>query len=495
MMTIEEQRKYIQEQRAKGTPDAQILSNIKRVEQQAPAENPQRSGWGEVVPTAFAVGGGILGGIGGTAVAPGVGTVGGGIAGATAGGAIGEAIQQRIEKGFGQREKMNPGQIAAQGVISGTLEATGGIFAKAVKPVFNVTKPTLVKVVSKLSGYADDVVDAALRRTPGAIQGVQQGEKALMDIVQKTSAGISNFAKQTLKESNDAIATFTKRSVTGALPGTKANLLRDSAKFGSRVVSDLRSQFNIGVDKTGNLLFDRAKNISNIVSGGDRSAIQSAYNAIQSIAKNPDIKNIDSVLERLIVLRSKTPVGSPTGAETRAIIGNMSDSVLNWIKSIPAGYGKGYAAYSKFLEQNLPKRIMINDAKEIFGGSSNLTPKETSQISKRLLQLYNTGNLAQREFAGEVGKTIGQDITGTAAGTLLKTGDQMSVRAPNLTTRGVFTKVAESVPRSVVKNYVATGNIVGELPQNIKTLAKLLGISEKVLLNELVNVSANKTTQ
>lgn len=493
-MTIEEQRKFIQEQRAKGIPDTQILSSIKQSTQQ-PVQAPQRSGWGEVLPTAFAVGGGILGGIGGTAIAPGAGTVGGGIAGATAGGALGEAIQQRIEKGFGQREKMNPGQIAAQGAISGTLEATGGIFAKAAKPVFDVARPTFVKVVSKLSGYADDVLHNALQRTPGAIQGVREGEQALNDIVRKTALGVSNYAKQLVQEAKTAIDTFTKQSVTGALPGTKANLLKDSAKYGSQVVNTLRSDFNIGVDKAGKLIFDRAKNISNIVSGGDRSAIQSAYDAIQSIAKNPDIKNIDSVLERLIVLRSKTPVGSPTGAETRAIISSMSDSVINFVKSIPAGYGKGYQAYSRFLETNLPKRIMINDAKEIFGGTANPSPKEVSQIAKRMLQLYNTGNLAQREFAEEVGKNIGQDITGTAAGTLLKTGDQMSVRAPQLTQRGILEKAVEAIPRQVVQNYVATGKISGELAPTVKTLAAILGISEKVLLNELVNLSANKTTQ
>lgn len=173
----------------------------------------------------------------------------------------------------------------------------------------------------------------------------------------------------------------------------------------------------------------------------------------------------------------------------------MSDTVVDFVKSIPRGYGQGYAKYASFLEENLPKRIMISDAKEIFGGSEHLSPKEVSQITKRMLQLYNTGNLAVREFAENVGSTIKQDITGTSAGTLLKTGDQQSVRAPNLTARGFAEKAFNYIPREVVKKYIETGNLVGEFSTTVDTLAKVAGVSVKALMTELANLMSNKTTR
>lgn len=457
----------------------------------APNTPEQRGFAGELVPAAFSVGGGILGGIGGAVGGP-IGVAAGGVAGATAGGALGETIQQGIEKRYGQREDIDAGQIAASGVIAGGLQIAGGIFTKLATPVFQASKPVFVKFMSKISGYSDDVLEKALQRTPGAIEGVKGGNQALVDVVKKTAAGIQKYAQTTVSEAKTKIAEFSKQSVTGALPGTKQNLLRDSQKYIPKVVSSLRTDFNIGVDKTGQLIFDRAKNISNIVSGGDRSAIQSAFDSIKTIAKNPDIRNIDSVLERLITLRSKTPVGAPTGAETRAIISRMSDSVVDFVKSVPPGYGKGYAKYAQFLEENLPKRIMINDAKELFGSSANISPKEIDLIGGRLLQLFNTGKLATQQFAEKVGEKVGEDIVGTAAGTLLKTGGQLSVRAKNLTTRGVAEKIIEVVPREVVKNYVETGKIMGEMSVVVKTLAGILGVTEKVILQDVVNLFTNK---
>lgn len=486
MMTIEEQRKYIQEQRAKGVQDTDILKAMN----QADTPAPQRSGVGEVLPTAFSVAGGVVG----TMLAGPV----GGIAGAGAGGSVGETIQQGIEKGFGIREKFNTGQIVATGAIDTALQATGAgigkIFTKFAKPAFEASKPVLMKFVSKMSGYADNVLEKALQRTSGAVEGVVGGEQALVDVVQKTAVGISKYAKQTVAETQKNIAEFTKQSVRGALPGTKQNLLNEGLKYEQKIVDSLR-QFNIGVNKAGELMFDRAKNISNIVSGGDKSAIQDAYNTIKTIVKNPDIAHIDSVLERLITLRTKTPVGSPTGAETRAILASMSDSVIDFVESIPKAYGAGYGKYAQFLKENLPKRIMISDAKEIFGGSEHLSPKELSQITKRMLQLYNTGNLAVKDFAEKVGDTIKQDITGTAAGTLLKTGDQQSVRAPNLTVRGFAEKAINYFPRKFVQTYVETGNIMKEFGPKVEMLAKTAGVSVKALMTEMANLMSNKTTR
>ncbi len=485
-MTIEEQKKYISDQRAKGTPDDVILRDIQKTSQPVGQPPQQRGVAGELLPTLFSVGGGIAGGILGGPV--------GAIAGAGGGGALGETVQQGIEKKYGQRETMNPGQIAGTGVIGSALEATGGIFVKLAKPVIKFTKPAFVGLVSKLSGYGEDVVDAAMKRTPGAIAGVKEGEQALLDMVKKTSAAINTLATNTVKETKESVARFHKNSVTGALPGTKDNLIKESKKYTSDIIVKLRD-FNIGVTKTGELLFDRAKQMSNIVSPGDRKAIQSAFDSVRGLSKNPDIKNIDSVMERLITLRSKTPVGTPTGAETRKIIANISDSVLNFVKSVPEGYGKGYKGYVDFLQTNLPKRIMISDAKEIFGGKIDLSPKEMSIITNRMLSIYDTGKLAIKDLATEVGEKTGLDITGTTAGTLIKTGKPVDVSTRNITARGIFEKVLEAIPRGIVKSYVATGKVTSELNTILNGFSKSTGIAKDVLLTEIANLMSNKTTK
>lgn len=454
----------------------------------------QRSFVQELVPTAGAIGGGIIGSIAAAPLGP-VGVVAGGIGGATAGGAAGEALQQKIEKSYGQRESYNVGQIGATGAISGVLQATGLGLAKGVGMAANALRPTVVKTMSFLSGYADDVVKAAIERTPGAVEAIKLGEQSLTNLVKRSASKLQDFASKSVAESKKAVAEFDKLSGGGAgFPGTRESLLKEGSNFISNTTRALRSKYNIGVSGNGLLNFDRAVLPSNIVSQGDKGAIQSAFDSMSGIKKNTTVRQLDAIMERLIVLKTKTPAGTPTGGETKQIIGGMMDEVLKFAESL-GKYGKGWSDWAQFSKNNVTKRVMIEDMKELFGSTRNLSPKETSQISKKLLQLYNTGNLPIKEAAQTLGKEIGEDITGGAAGTLLKTGDQMSVRAPNLTTRGTIEKILEAAPRAAVRNYIATGKITPELSGFANTTAKTLGISSKSLIQELVSLAENKTTQ
>lgn len=482
---------YIKQERAKGVPDSVILQNLNT----QPKTPVQRSAYGELVPAAFSIAGGLaggaLGGFGGPAAPFTV--PAGAIGGAAIGGSAGEAIQQRIETGFGLREKMNSGQIAAQGAISGATQLIGGGVLKAFGFGAKVAKPTVAKFFSKLSGYDDVVLQSIMSRSSGAVEGVARGEAALKDVVVNTAKGISQLAKRTLQEGAKTVKTLDKDAIISG-PGAQQELLKQGQNFITRTVQSLRSNYNIGVNKAGQLTFDRPNITSNIVSGGDRSAIQSAFDSLYNIQVKPTIRNIDSVLEKLIVLRSKTPVGSPTGPETRAIIGDMSENIVNFVKSVPPSFGKGWANYAKYLEQSLPKRVMISDAKELFGATENLSPKEISIISKRMMQLFNTGNLAQREFAETIGKEVGTQIPETAAGTLVNTGGMVSQRAPELTKPGIISAAIQAIPKSVVQNYVKTGNILPQFNSVVNAAAKASGVTVAVLMQDLINLTANKTT-
>lgn len=384
----------------------------------------------------------------------------------------------------------NAGVGAAQsgGKLSDTLTAGAIGSAFAVPAVaLEASKPLLIKTMAFLSGYADDVLKTALNRTPGAIQATRGGEPVLNEVIRKTASSLSTYADDTLKQTKNTVAELSKMSAGGkGYPGTRQMVLQSGSNFIGNITNKLRGA-NIGVDKTGNLLFNRASAPSNIVSGGDQKAIQDAFKAVANITKDTSIKNIDSVIERLIVLKKKTPAGAPTGGETRLLIQNMIDDVVKFVDST-APASKAYKQYSAFLKENLPVRVFIGDAKEIFGTSRNLSPKEVSQISTKVLQLFNSGKLPVKELAEKVGGTVGTDIVGAGAGTLLKAGDQISIRAPNLTQRGVIEKVVEFVPRALIRNYVATGNLVAlEKHPIIALLGSVTGTATRVLAQQLAD--------
>ena len=361
------------------------------------------------------------------------------------------------------------------------------------------TKPGIVKLLSKLSGFGDDLIQRSLQRTPGVVEGARKGEVVLKDVIERSAQNIVRLANDTLKKGKQVVDDLNKFSGGGiGSPGTRREILKEGGNFVSRITNFLRKQYNIGVEKGKILIFDRPNLPSNIVSGGDRGAIQEAYNSILKIKENTSIKQIDSVFERLYVLRSKTPVGSPTGAETRKIIGNMIDDVVKFVESV--GKGEiGYRRYAQHLKDQMPKRIMLGEARELFEGASNLGAKEISKVEAKLLQLWNTGKIALREFTEELGEEIGEDIAGTAAGTLIKEGGQVSQRAPALTqgARGIIEKTVELIPRGILRNYLKTGNITPELINHpaLLRLARSLKITAKGALLEIINIMEEKKTR
>ena len=181
-MTLQEIQQFVKEQQAKNTPTSDIMTRlrergvIKESIKQPTAGTPSR----EILPTIGAVGGGILGTAGGALLGP-AGAIAGGIAGAGVGGAAGEFAQQKLEQAKGIREKIEPTQVVATGLTTATTEGLLKGAGAAVKPLvsktIHATRKPIINFVSKLSGYADDVVKRALERTPGAVEALKGGEK------------------------------------------------------------------------------------------------------------------------------------------------------------------------------------------------------------------------------------------------------------------------------------------------------------------------------
>lgn len=488
------------------------LTPKQRVETALKIEQP-RSIFGELLPSAFAVGGGVVGGILG-AGAGGVGAIPGAVAGAAGGAAIGEGIQQGIEKKFGEREKMDIGQIGFTGLVGAATEATGAVAMKiggmALSPLLSASKPLLTKTLSSISGYADNVLQEALKRGKGAIEGITKGDSALSDVVRRSAKGLSDYAKKLLATSKETIKSLDEalgreQPVSVDDLTSRINRKLEEANIGVESPTALRmreqgineeaiGKVTQGLKESKALAFSREIKPSRIVSTAEQSAIKDAYNTLNSISQNQSIEHIDSVFEKLLVLRSKTPSGSPTGPETKALIGDMIDELQNFVKRTGTT-NKAYSDYAKFLQGNLRERVFVNEMKELFGNTANPSPKEMSTISTRLLQMFNQGKSAIRGSVDEMGKKIGEDVTGTVAGAIIKAGDDISIRAKNLTRRGIVEKLTESVPRAMLRDYIARGSF-NALEQSpiIKKIAQGLGITVKALIQEIVQVSQDKGT-
>lgn len=495
-------KEFILEQRAQGVPDEQIFDALQ--EQSKPVA--QRGGAGEFLPTAFAIGGGILGGIAG-APAAGVGAVPGGIAGAAAGGALGETIQQGIEKGFGQREEISGGQIAATGALSGAFQAVGAGVARGAGAVgsFAVSKlrKPMISFFKKLSGFDEGVITKALERQPATIEALEKGDEALSAVVKRAVVGLNELAKKFVKESKENLDKIVKDTPLSkdsllakalASPAQKFKAARTEVfnkvgDFTKKVTTNLRTNHNIGVNKSGELDFVRPNQPSRIVSGSEKGAVQEAFTLLTSIRDNLSLRHVDAVFEKLLVLKSKTPAGTPTGTETKAVIQSMIDDLTTFVKQV---YPKSYV---ELLEKNLQKRVFINESKEILGSSAFPTPKDLSLAASRVLQLFNTGKLPIRGAIEEIGEKVGEDIVGTSAGVLLKGGGQTGIS--RFSQRDLLNKVLEAIPQKALTNFVSTGKLTGELLENkvLVNTAKTLKISVKALLLEIANLSTEKTVR
>lgn len=494
MLTLQQ----IAQARMKGVPqdqiDAYMASDGKTTTAPtASSGGTQRSFAGEILPSVFGIGGGILGGIGGTAVGGPVGTVVGGVAGAGAGQALGETVQQGIEKAYNQRPSFDTPQIAGSGVIGAGSQLIGGGVSKIAGLGLKVARPSIVGFLSKFSGYADDVVKAAMDRTPGTIAAIKGGEKVLNDIVKSTAAKISEHSNASVQESKAFLDSLAKRLPQQTGTTDIKPFVNDML---SKTAADLSTAHKVGADLVGKTLnFAREHMPSRIVSDAEKSTVQQGFNDLKSIANDQSIHHIDSIMQRLIDLSTKTPAGTVTGPETKAVIDNMIDNVHIFLKSIPENVGGAtYKDYAAHLDNMLLKRVSLSHAQEIFGSSAHPSPMDVSTITKKLLQIYNTGNTATREFADTVGTKIKNDITGAAAGTLMNVGDNQSMRATELSARGITKKIVQAVPRSVLRSYALTGKMTGDLNKAVKVFAKGTGFTSKVILQDIVNLMANKTS-
>ena len=157
------------EQFQKATQSGFTTDRIIQNELQRKKENtPVRQWWGEVLPTAGAIGGGIIG----TAI----GGLPGGIAGAGLGAAAGETAQQGVEKAIGIRKGLDAQDIIKTGVEYSSLEAVGG-------PILSTTGKALKATGRKL---VETFIPTTMREA-----GLLQAYRAGKSFWQRVLSGLS----------------------------------------------------------------------------------------------------------------------------------------------------------------------------------------------------------------------------------------------------------------------------------------------------------------
>jgi hypothetical protein len=484
-------KQFIIDERKKGTPDDVIVSKLKslNVPELSTELNKERGFMGNILPTATGLAGGIIGGAAGSPLA-GIGAVPGAVAGAALGQAAGELAQQGLEQAFGSRKDLSGGQIAGAGATGAFQELGGRVIGAgasllnkyAISPLVAGAREPAIKLISKLSGYADDVVKSALERTPGVAQGFKQGEEALGAIIKNSAKKIGELSGKLSTEFGKGLDEIAKTIPYGK-PGSTSHALniKEVGNFIDSAKKFLREN-RIGISG-GKLIFDRpvesGKASSRIISSAEKSQIQSAYNELLKLTKNSTVKNVEAVLENI---RSLKKFETTTGPQTSLIINELMDQAEKFTSKV-------YPALAELRSKYGPQKELLNEAKYLFGKNSNPTAQELSMAKRRLMSIFNVGRSEEKRIASQFSANIKTDIPGTVAGTLIKTGKEPVLSSTIPTPRGVLSKIVEALPRSAVKSYIETGKITGSLTSNpiVRKVSSALGVSTEALIREIIS--------
>lgn len=459
-------QEYILSERAKGTPESQIQVGLQSLSSTG-VPSPKETSWKREIPSAaLSVAGGMGGAILGSALGP-VGTVAGATLGAGLFGTGGEILTQEAEKIGGIRTKSDVPQAAASGITSAAGEIIGG---GIVGPALKVGNKSMVKFLSKMSSYSDELIEKAMERAPETVQGLSGGDKYLSKVVKSSIVGVQEFVEKQTTAAKTAVKEFTKE-FPGAVDKTR--------NFLDNIAFNLEDKYKIGIGNVSTRGGQVVPNsplfsTSNIVSEADRTTIRNAFSAVKKLSSGFSIDNVDTTIGQLVSYLQKTPKGMPTGPETKKIITEMIDEIITTVddagKNNPA-----FAKYAKFLKEgggSAEKRKYLNDIREIFGSTKNPSPVELDKITGRLLSLYNTGKVATREAVEKATPGVSE----TVAGTLLKEGGKQGASGTALASvQTAKTNILNLVPDYVVRSFAETGNFIGLS----ETLAKKMGISAK----------------
>lgn len=318
----------------------------------------KRSGLANLLPLLGSIGGGVLGGIGGSII-PVAGTLAGGVGGSALGGGIGELLAQKLSG-----EDTNVGAIGKEALISGISGGVGGtalkLLGKGAKPVLSgigndLTQSTLrAGIGSATTNTPDDLLKLAAFKSKYKIFGspVASANKAnaskdtikseLLGLLKKSPELPRTELRQQLEQKmlgsvqgSDNPAAM-KRAVTHYLS------IFDKAKPGNKGLLELRDELWSQTQKKSALPSARS------------AAVQELYDGLNQVLGGTS-KKVASLLEDQALAHEATKVFSTTAGKglQLPIIGNIP------MASRPAGALKDLMARSfSAMGNTAPRGVM-----------------------------------------------------------------------------------------------------------------------------------------
>ena len=361
------------------------------------------------------IAGGIIGGIGGTLLAPGAGTIlGGGVGSST-----GEALRQMLEG-----EEIDPLAVGREGVL-GALPV--GKVLGGVGKVAKFGGKAAGRALDLAIGTEGGTVARAFTR-PQAVQAAIKGETSIMPIVQQSRTALKNLDEVTNKEYGEAFNTLTKGSEKVRIPLSEVrdNLLNTLNKYGAKVTQPTKEV----IEETGVLgatgqPITKIKNILGKVSF-DRSAISDSreITGLQGLIK--DINTWDDYSIRGInTLKQRMQNAFRPTASNRynAIVTDLSNNIDELLTAKVPNLGKINAEFGakRELIKALEKKLENAGAE---GQLSNLFGRNKVEVQELFRELEKLSGKEILEAIKDI--KAGQSLSGVFPATGSRTLDIIS---------------------------------------------------------------------
>jgi hypothetical protein len=364
-----------------------------------------------------------------------------------AGGAVvGASVGLLSSAGEAIEEGKSLGETAKQATIGTLIGAAGGatlpLLAKGAKSGVSFIRKSL----SKLSGYPEGVVERALSKTPGTKVVLDGREESLNNIIKDTIKGANKYRSDLVKSYGRELNKISSLQSLGGKGQTasRAVLLRENKNFISATNRTLR-KFGIGVRKGGELVFERpvetGKASSQIISSSEMSNIQKAYNELLKIEKDTSVKNVDKIAQNINAL---IKFDTPKATRTSVVISGMSDKVDDFIKT-------SYPDLGRLRDKYAVSKSVLSELESVFGKNLKPSTDIIRNSTKRVLQIFNEGELPRRMALESVGPEFGQDIVGAAVGQIIGREAPTSAKVASFSQRGILEKIVEAIPRAALK--------------------------------------------
>lgn len=419
------------------------------------SQKKKRNFWLDQISTA----GGILGGIGGSFIAPIVGTAGG----AAAGGALGEAIENLIDPETG-----NWGNVGKEAVVSGILGGgpikllKGGAAlatGKGVQAASQTAQTPLRRVAGeKLTGAADDLAVKQFRLTPTQLTNFQKkfGEDAgqiirkygFQNVDDIASKGIEPLQQQ-FDEAITGITGVTKDSLKKNLM-TRINRLSSAGPSDTKAIGgQLKKEANTLLKGFGDVIDANELNtirrqFDSLVNYTERAANPARYgvnkrmaDAIRETLQQADrTGNLKSIGRELQKLRQLDDIASRQGNLGRGSLpfglGQTPGAVMGATAG-PLGAAVGMASQAA-VNSNVGRRALSSGAERV--GS----------------YLLNSGARAAGQSPRGIATRIG--TAGVGSGILEQNGQSLPNNAsmPNTTTPSTNMPMSSSMMDGLYQN-------------------------------------------